>query len=195
MAVVCALVAVIAGASTGQVFADPRGGVERLDEAPDRFTDLQPGKTLYVYAPEGTDIVHGLEAYEAAGNEIGGTISEYDPPSGWPGGCEFEGLAGDFEGAPELYVTYTARWDTPVEFEGQPYEPILTVMNGSTPGASFTVECETEDLVVAIPTSETTFQVHWVFWPAVAVGAVGLVAALAGGVALAVLRPRRDTRA
>lgn len=180
LTVVCAALAAVLGATTGRILAATPEDLVPVEDAGDLFTGLEPGQTLYLYASEGTDIVHGPAAAEAAGGDAGGDVVERRPPQGWPGGCEVDG--------PDMQAYHRQTVSAPIDVGGEVHEPVLTLMNGSAPNASYTVECRSEDLLVGTPDSSTEFQVHGLFWPALAFGVIGVGAAIVGGAVLTVRR-------
>ena len=159
LAVVCAVVAIVVGAATGRTYAGTPSDLVAVEEADALLTGLEAGRTFYLYAPEGGDSVDSGEAEVALG-------------------CEFDG--------PDLSIDDSPRIDSPIDVEGAVYEPVLTLMNGSSQGVGYTVECETRDLLIGTASSTTEFHVHGAFWPALVVGGLGLVAAVVSAVVLAV---------
>lgn len=159
IAVVCAVVAIVVGMATGRTLAGTPDDLVPVEAADELLTGMEAGRTFYLYAPEDTDIVNVHEAEDAIG-------------------CEFDG--------PDLYVNDNPRFYAPIDVEGVVHEPVLTIMNGSSQGASYTVACETDDLLIGTASSSKEFHVHGAFWPAVVVGGLGLAAAIVGSIVLAV---------
>ncbi|SMY13254.1 hypothetical protein [Brevibacterium jeotgali] len=174
--VVCMVVVVILGMNTGRIVAGTPDDLVAVEDSDELLTGLEPGRTFYLYAPEAADIERGPGIFDDAG----GPLDEISAPQGWPGDCEFDG--------PDLYVFDTPRIDAPIDVDGVPYVPILMLMNGSAPDADYTAECAADDLLVGTSVDSKEFQVHGMFWPALLVGIIGLLAVLVGAVALAVLR-------
>lgn len=153
--------------NSGRMIAETPEDIRPVEEANDTLlADLGAGRTFYLYAESDADVVHGESVADAAAGDVGGPVDDGPPPGGWPAGCEFDG--------PDLHVFYPLH-DYPIEVDGTRYDPILTIMNGNSEGASYSIACETDGVLIGTANTSQNLKVDGPFGPVVGLSIAGLV--------------------